>query len=273
MSIFSKIISIFKTPTTYKERVIQNALDEKIPEIKPVQKENLDKLKADNIIVTREAVKKLNKNLYTFNFTFEKFSKILINPQEKEWFDAMYDVLPKYNINTPERVAGFLAQTCHECLDYTIMEENLYYSAAGLRKTFPKYFASVAAASLYAKKPQMIANRVYANRMGNGSPASGDGYKFRGRGPIQCTGKNNYTACSKFLYNDLRLVDDPDLIIKDKKIAIMSACWFWSINNLNRYCDKNDIIGMTKRINGGTNGLSDRKVRYNKYLTILRNNK
>lgn len=273
MSIFSKIISIFKTPTTYKERVIQNALDEKIPEIKPVQKQNLDTLKADNIIVTREAVKELNKNLYTFNFTFEKFSKILINPQEKEWFDAMYDVLPKYNINTPERVAGFLAQTCHECLDYTIMEENLYYSAAGLRKTFPKYFASVAAASSYAKKPQMIANRVYANRMGNGSPASGDGYKFRGRGPIQCTGKNNYTACSKFLYNDLRLVNDPDLIIKDKKIAIMSACWFWSINNLNRYCDKNDITGMTKRINGGTNGLADRKVRYNKYLTILRNNK
>jgi putative chitinase len=270
MSIFSKIISIFKSPTTYEEKVFQNALDGKVPELKPIQKENSDKLKADNIIVTREDIKDLNKNLYTFDFTFEKFSKILINPQEKEWYDAIYDVLPKYGINTPERVAGFLAQTCHECLDYTVMEENLYYSAAGLRKTFPKYFASVAAASSYAKNPKKIANRVYANRMGNGSSASGDGYKFRGRGPIQCTGKTNYTACSKFLYNDLRLVSDPDLILKDKKIAIMSACWYWSTNNLNRYCDKNDVTGMTKKINGGTNGLQSRKIKFEKYLKILK---
>ena len=215
MSIFSKIIEIFKKPTNNKENIIQNALDNKTPKFDIPVSQKEDVKPPNNIAVTQDEIRSLNKNLYTFNFTFEKFSKILKNPQRRDWYDAMYEVLPKYGINTPERVAGFLAQTCHECLDYTVMEENLYYSAAGLRKTFPKYFASVAAASSYAKKPQMIANKVYANRMGNGSPASGDGYKFRGRGPIQCTGKNNYTSCSKFLFNDLRLVTDPDLIIKD----------------------------------------------------------
>nr|QMP82871.1 MAG: putative chitinase [Caudoviricetes sp.] len=263
MSIFTKIVSIFKTPTNEKENIIQNALDNKSQKLdisKPV----------DKIVVTNEDLKVLEKNPYTFNFTFTKFSKIMSNPQEKEWFDAIYNVLPKYGINTPERVAGFFAQTFHESLDYTVLEENLYYSAAGLRKTFPKYFKSVAAASSYAKKPQKIANYVYGNRMGNGNVASGDGYKFRGRGPIQVTGKNNYTLCSKFLFNDLRLISDPDLIIKDKKVCIMSACWYWSYRNINRYCDKKDIIGMTKAINGGTNGLSDRKVRFNKYLTILK---
>lgn len=268
MSIFSKLSSLFRKDLSISNNIIQNAIEEKVAEL---QVSKLDVKASDKIVVTEQEIKKLNP--YTFNFTYDKFSRILINPQEKLWFDVMYEILPKYNINTPERVAGFLAQTCHESLDYTVMEENLYYSAAGLRKTFPKYFASVAAASSYAKKPQMIANKVYANRMGNGSSASGDGYKFRGRGPIQCTGKNNYTSCSKFLFNDLRLVTDPDLIIKDKKIAVMSACWYWSTNNLNRYCDKNDIVGMTTRINGGTIGLADRKVRYNKYLTILKNNK
>lgn len=268
MSIISKVLSTFKTPSTYEEQVIQNALDEKLPEIKPIQKQNLDKLKADNIIVIREEVKDLPKNLYTFNFTFEKFSKILKNPQEKAWYDAMYDVLPKYNINTPERVAGFLAQTCHESLEYTEMEENLYYTASGLRKTFPKYFKSVAAASSYAKNPQKIANLVYGNRMGNNN--SGDGYKFRARGPIQVTGKNNYEVCSKFLFGDLRLVETPDLIVADKTVCIMSACWFWEQNKINKFCDKKDIVGMTKAINGGSNGLQDRKVRFEKYLSILK---
>lgn len=270
MSIFSKIIEVFKKPTTYEEKIIQNALDNKIPDLN-VKIAKDDKKSTDTAIkVTQEEIKNLNKNLYTFNFTFEKFSKIMKNPQEKEWFNAMYDILPKYGINTPERVAGFLAQTFHESLDYTVLEENLYYSAAGLRKTFPKYFKSVASASSYAKKPQKIANYVYGNRMGNGSPASGDGYKFRGRGPIQVTGKNNYTLCSKFLFNDLRLITDPDLILKDKKVCIMSACWYWSYRNINKYCDKKDIVNMTIAINGGTNGLSDRKVRFNKYLTILK---
>jgi putative chitinase len=264
MSIFSKILETFKRPTTYEERIIQNALDEKIPTIV------IDKKPTETIVVTKEEVSKLSKNPYTFKFTQEKFCKILINPEEKIWFDAMYNILPQYGINTPERVAGFLAQTCHESQDYNVLQENLYYSAAGLRKTFPKYFGSIATATKYAKKPQMIANLVYGNRLGNGNVASGDGYKFRGRGPIQITGKSNYINCSKFLFNDLRLVEKPDLILLDKKICIMSACWFWSVNNINAFCDKKDLVGMTKRINGGSNGLTDRKVRFNKYLTILK---
>lgn len=264
MSILKKIIETFKKPSTYEEQVIQNALDEKIPAM------IIDKNPTNNIVVTQEEVKNLNKNPYTFNFTEEKFCKILVNSEEKEWFKAIYDVLPLYNINTPERVAGFLAQTCHESLDYRVMQENLYYSAAGLRKTFPKYFGSINTAGKYAKKPQMIANLVYSNRLGNGNVASGDGWKYRGRGPIQVTGKFNYTECSKFLFNDLRLVQNPDLILTDRKICIMSACWFWSKNNLNKFCDKKDIVGMTKRVNGGTNGLSDRKVRFQKYLNILK---
>ena len=264
MSIFSKILDIFKKPVTYEEQVIRNALDEKLPAIV------FDKNVTDTIVVTNEEVKNLNKNPYTFNFTQEKFCKILINPEEKIWFDVMYNILPQYGINTPERVAGFLAQTCHESQDYNVLEENLYYSASGLRKTFPKYFGSAATASKYSRKPKMIANLVYSNRMGNGNVASGDGYKFRGRGPIQITGKYNYTECSKFLFKDSRLVNNPDLILTDKKICIMSACWYWSLKNINKTCDKKDVVTMTKLINGGTIGLADRKVRFNKYLLILK---
>jgi putative chitinase len=263
MNIFTKILSLFNKPKSNTDIIIQNALNDKIPPL------IIDKPVYDKIIITPEEVKDLNKNPYTFNFTFEKFSRILVNPQEKQWYDAMYEILPKYGINTPERVAGFLAQTCHESLDYTVLEENLYYSASGLRKTFPRYFSSTSTAAAYAKKPQKIANLVYASRMGNGNPASGDGYKFRGRGPIQITGKFNYTACSKFLYKDLRLVNDPDVILKSKVDCVMSACWFWSSKNINKYCDKKDVAGMTKVINGGSNGLADRKVRFNKYLLIL----
>lgn len=264
MSIFSKLFSIFRKPTTNNEIIIQNALEEKIPAIM------IDKPRVDKIVVTQEDVKNLTKNPYTFDFTEEKFRKILVNSEEKLWFDAMYNILPSYGINTPERVAGFLAQTCHESQDYNVLEENLHYSASGLRKTFHRYFGSIATAGKYAKKPKMIANLVYSNRMGNGNVASGDGYKFRGRGPIQITGKYNYINCSKYLFNDSRLVEKPDLILLDKEICIMSACWYWSIKNINRSCDKKDILTMTKLINGGTNGIADRRVRFNKYLTILR---
>ena len=190
-----------KKPETYEEKVLHNAINNEIPKLNP-NNVKIDRPKVDIIVVTEQEEKLLSKNLYTFDFTEEKFCKILVNPEEKLWYDAIYEILPKYGINTPERVAGFLAQTCHECLDYTVMQENLYYSATGLRKTFPKYFGTPSIAAQYAKKPQLIANKVYANRMGNGSPESGDGWKYRGRGPIQCTGKNNYIACSKFLFEE-----------------------------------------------------------------------
>ena len=269
MSIFSKLFSTFKKPETYEEKILHNAINNNVPKLNP-NNIKIDRPKIDKIVVTEQEEKTLSKNLYTFNFTEEKFCKILINPEEKEWFYAMYEILPKYGINTPERVAGFLAQTCHESSDYRILEENLYYSAAGLRKTFPKYFGSASTAAAYAKKPEKIANLVYRNRMGNGNTESGEGFKFRGRGPIQITGKNNYTQCSYFLFDDDRLIKDPDLLLKEKKICIMSACWYWEVRKINKYCDKLDITGMTKAINGGKIGLSDRKVRFEKYLKILK---
>jgi putative chitinase len=210
------------------------------------------------------------RNPFTFEFTFEKFKKLipLSDSLAEEWYDVLYENLPKYNINTINRVAGFIAQTSHESFDFKVLEENLYYSAAGLRKTFPKYFKTLAIAKQYAKKPKLIANRVYGNRLGN-SPKTDDGWNFRGGGLIQCTGKGNYEQCSLFLFKDNRLVINPDLLRTNKEIATLSACWYWTTRDINKYCDKKDIVGMTRAINGGTNGLSSRKVRFQRAILVL----
>lgn len=205
-----------------------------------------------------------------FNFTKEKLSKILVgNVELNDWFDAFNEILPKYEINTVERVAGFLAQTCHESANYTKLEENLNYSAERLVAVFPKRFPSLSAARPFHRKPQMIANRIYSNRMGNGSPESNDGWNFRGRGPIQITGKYNYTECSKYLFKDLRLIKTPELILLDKKICVGSAVWYWNSRNLNKFADSKNIVGMTRAINGGTIGLEDRDKKFKKFLIIL----
>ena len=206
---------------------------------------------------------------FNFDFTVEKLKAALPgikNPEE--WMKSINKLLPVYNITTKERVAMFLAQTGHESLNWTVLEENLYYRAETLLKVFPKYFKSAAEATAFAKKPAMIANRVYANRMGNGDAASGDGYNFRGRGIIQITGKNNYTKASIGLYGDQRLLKTPDLL-KTTDGAVGSAAWFWNVNNLNAPSDKKDVLAATRIINGGTNGLEDRKVRYNRILKLL----
>jgi putative chitinase len=181
-------------------------------------------------------------------------------------YDAVVAVFPKYEINTSARIAGFLSQCGHESNNFSVLKENLMYSAEGLLKVFPKYFKTPTDASAYAKQPAKIANKIYASRMGNGNEASGDGYKFRGRGAIQITGKTNYTAFAKSVSKEL---DDAVAYAETLQGAIESACWYWSTNKLNTYCDKSDIIGLTKKINGGTIGLDDRTARYNKYLTIL----
>jgi putative chitinase len=206
---------------------------------------------------------------YSFNFTLDKFNKVIVNKNSKEWFDILYNILPKFEINTKERVAGFLAQTSHESSDYNTVVENLNYSAMGLMKTWPKRFPTQKIATQYARNPTKIANKVYADRMGNGPESTGDGWKYRGRGIIQCTGKSNYSLASKELYNDNRLIDNPDLVLTDKTICIEVACWFWKRNNLNHIADTKDIVLMTKRINGGTVGLQDRTNRYNKALKVL----
>jgi len=185
-----------------------------------------------------------------------------------EWYSNLIDILPEYDIDTPKRVAAFMAQCGHESGGFTLMQENLNYSAKGLVGTFKKYFPTEAQAKLYERKPEMIANRVYANRMGNGDEASGEGWYFRGRGIVQITGKNNYTKCSQSLFESNVLVENPDLLL-EVEYAIHSACWFWSAARLNELADIGDIKTMTKRINGGFIGLEDRINHYNHAIEIL----
>ena len=185
-----------------------------------------------------------------------------------DWYSNLIDILPEYDIDTPKRVAAFMAQCGHESGGFTLMQENLNYSAKGLVGTFKKYFPTEAHAKPYERKPEMIANRVYANRMGNGDEASGEGWYFRGRGIIQITGKNNYTKCSQSLFESNVLVENPDLLL-ESEYAIHSACWFWSAARLNELADIGDMKTMTKRINGGYIGLEDRIHHYNHAIEIL----
>ncbi len=170
----------------------------------------------------------------------------------------------RFEINTPKRLAMFLAQAGHESASFTVTSENLNYSVDGLLTVFPKYFKTKEVAATYARKPEKIANRVYASRMGNADEASGDGWKYRGRGYIQLTGKNNYIAFEKFLGIDIKADD-----VAQIPLAFLSAGWFWKTNDLNRYSDLGDILWCTKRINGGTHGLVDRTKRYQKALEAL----
>ena len=180
--------------------------------------------------------------------------------------ECLTEQFEKYEINTANRAAGFLAQCGHESAGFTVLKENLNYSADGLNKIFKKYFPTVADATPYARNPEKIANKVYANRMGNGPESSGDGYKFRGRGAIQLTGHDNYTQFAKSVG---LTVDEAVADLETLDGAIESACWFWKKNGLNAICDKDDIVTMTKRINGGTIGLDDRKKHYDHAKHLL----
>ena len=185
-----------------------------------------------------------------------------------EWYSNLLNTLPEYDIDTAARVAAFMAQCGHESGGFTVMQENLNYSAKGLVGTFKKYFPTEAHAKPYERRPEMIANRVYANRMGNGDEASGEGWYFRGRGIVQITGKNNYSKCSQSLFESNVLVENPDLLL-ETEYAIHSACWFWSAARLNELADVGDIKTMTKRINGVYIGLEDRIKHYNHAIEIL----
>lgn len=167
----------------------------------------------------------------------------------------------------PKRIAAFIAQTAHESGGFNFVQENLNYGAKGLMGTFKKYFPTEAIAKEYERKPEKIANRVYANRMKNGDEASGDGWKFRGRGLIQLTGRDNYTRFAKAV--DMTL-DEAIAYLETPSGAVASAGWFWNVNKLNIYCDKDDFIGLTKRVNGGTIGLHDRLHHYELALEVLK---
>ena len=172
-------------------------------------------------------------------------------------------LLDNYGINTPLRLSHFMAQIEHES-GLKPISENLNYSSKRLIQIFSKYFTTHESV-LFAYKPIQIANRVYANRMGNGNEASGEGWKYRGRGFIQITGKENYFRLH--VDTDLDCVIDPDLLLIEAN-AMISACWFWKLKNLNKLADKNDIKAITRKINGGYNGLDHRKELLNKWHVI-----
>jgi putative chitinase len=203
--------------------------------------------------------------------TAEQFKHLFPRAQDPaSWATSMNNVFPTYEINTPHRVAAFLAQCGHESGGWTVFEENLNYSAQGLCSIFKKYFPTLESATPYARNPEMIANRVYGGRMGNGPYESGDGWKYRGRGPIQLTGKSNYMSFAKDMFEDWQnLFDNPDWVTADRDFALMSAIWFWNKNGLNKEADAGDIKTMTRKINGGYIGLDDRIKHYNEAIHLL----
>jgi putative chitinase len=202
--------------------------------------------------------------------TEQQLSKIIPgNAYTTQWCEALNKILPDYEIDTPQRVSAFMAQCAHESGGFTALHENLNYRAVTLRKVFPKYFPNDAIAEQYASQPnkaELIANRVYASRMGNGDEASGDGFRYCGRGLIQLTGKNNYTAFANSI--DTPVEEIPEFLATFEG-AIQSAAWFWETNNLNQWADVGDILTLTKRINGGTIGLEDRVKHYNHALHVF----
>lgn len=206
-----------------------------------------------------------------------------IYPNSTEANRVMYEkplsmAMMRYNINNPNRIRAFLAQVGHESGQLSAVVENLNYSAKALRSVFGKYFKTDAEAEQYARKPEAIANVVYANRMGNGDTESGDGWKYRGRGLIQLTGKNNYDKATNEMYAlplGVDFVDEPDLLATPE-YAAQSAAWYWETNGLNALADQlggaddTEVFkAITKRINGGYNGLDDRLAMYERAKIVI----
>ena len=196
------------------------------------------------------------------------------NKYVEHWHHALSQLLPDYDINTAHRIAAFVAQCSHESGGFTTLKENLNYKPQSLRRLFPKYFTDDAIANQYCARPDKqaaIGSRVYANRMGNSDESSGDGYRYCGRGLIQLTGRSNYQSFADSIEVDGRplKIDEVPEYLATFEGAAQSACWFWETNKLNQWADAGDILTLTKRINGGTIGLDDRKKHYEHALHVL----
>jgi putative chitinase len=205
--------------------------------------------------------------------TLQQFQQMIpSNKEAASWYDIAVDFFEKYDINTTNRIASFMAQTSHESNDFRSLEENLNYSVEALLRVFPRYFgAGKADPAQYARNPEKIANYVYmdANRSKNGALGNtrpGDGWRFRGGGIKQLTGRTNFTTFGKDLGMTAEEAAD---YVRTKKGAFESACWFWKKNGLAKFADADDIDGMSKRVNGGTIGIEDRRARYRRAKTIL----
>jgi putative chitinase len=193
----------------------------------------------------------------------EQLAKLHIGEQ---WVDALNETFARFDISSPIRQASFIGQCGHECGSFKVLEENLNYRAETLMKLWNSRFPTIEIANEYARNPKKIANKVYSSRMGNRDEASGDGYRFRGRGCIQLTGHANYFHAGKACGEDF--VMNPDLVATPK-YAAMTAGWFWNTHKLNQYADNRDFLMMTKKINGGTIGLDDRIRHINHALDVL----
>jgi putative chitinase len=188
------------------------------------------------------------------------------NPYIDQWVSALNQLLPDYGIDTPERVAAFLAQCAHESGNFVFLKENLNYRAESLMRTWPRHFPTMDIATQYARQPERIANRAYANRMGNGDEASGDGWRYAGKGLIQLTGRNNYEAFAESIETP---IEEIPAYLETFEGAVQSACWFWESNNLNQWADAGDIKTLTRRINGGLIGIEDREKHYRHALHVF----
>ena len=193
----------------------------------------------------------------------DQLAKLKIGPQ---WVDPLNETFQRFGITTLRQQAGFIGQCGHECGNFKVLEENLNYRADTLMRLWPKRFPSLEVANQYARNPKKIANKVYASRMGNRDEASGDGYRFRGRGCIQLTGHANYFHASKAC--DVDFVMEPDLVATPQ-YAAMTAGWFWSTHNCNALAEAGDWTALTKKINGGTIGLEDRVKHIREAIAVL----
>jgi putative chitinase len=193
--------------------------------------------------------------------TEDQLKEMHIDPS---WLEPLTAAFHRFDISTPERQAAFIGQCAHESGNFKTLQENLNYSAKGLNATWPSRFASEEAAQPFHRNPEKIANKVYSGRMGN--TEEGDGWKYRGRGLIQLTGKDNYRLASDALGVDF--VANPDLVLT-KENAALTAAWYWNKRGLNKEADAKDFTGMTKKINGGTIGLADRVAHINTALNVL----
>lgn len=212
---------------------------------------------------------------FDFEFTSDQFAEFLGHKSDAEqWYSALCKYLPDYDINTRSRVSAFLAQTHHESAGYRFLSENLNYRWQSLMRVWPRHFPTEAIAKSYAHDPERIANRAYANRMGNGNEASGDGWRYRGQGLIQLTGRDNQARFAADA--GMSLADVPDYL-GTYSGAVHSACWFWQENNLNRWVDSNDFDGLSDAINlgrktaehGDAHGFQDRLNQYHRAMAIL----
>ena len=194
--------------------------------------------------------------------------KLLIptNKHIDEWCSSLNKILPQYEINTPKRIAMFIAQCAHESGDFTVLTEDLHYRSEALMHSWPSRFPTVMIADQYAMQPEKIANRAYADRMGNGNEASGDGWKFRGKGLIQVTGHDNTTNFAK---SKNMTLEQATAYLLTYDGTVESGCWYWKVNNINPWCDVGNVEKVTQIINGGYNGLENRKSKYAQAIKVL----